>query len=93
MQMVKDLIPMFNRQFLLFCILLIGSKVCSQDFHYTNYNYTHGLNLNNASKFALDSSGYLWMGSPSGLVRFDGNEFESYFPDSGDSTSIPSTYV
>ena len=73
-------------------ILDIG-VVFPQDFHFTNYNYTHGLNLSNIQSFCLDSAGFLWMGSNGGLAKFDGIEFYDYDSDISDNTTLPGTYI
>ena len=43
--------------------------------HYTNAN---GLKQNIVYKLAVDESDFLWLGTPSGMIRFDGSRF-TYF--------------
>jgi ligand-binding sensor domain-containing protein len=41
---------------------------------------------------AQTADGYLWLGSPDGLYRFDGAVFERYQPQSGDSFPTQAVY-
>ena len=52
-----------------------------------------GMSLDNITSLAMDSSGFLWVGTQRGLNRFDGHRFLSYFPIPGDSTSLPANRV
>ena len=42
---------------------------------YRRYTTADGLLQNYATTFAQDKDGYIWIGSRSGLCRFDGNRF------------------
>lgn len=48
-----------------------------------------GLTGDEVRSIAQDRNGLVWIGTTRGLNRFDGERFEHYFPDPGDSTSIP----
>ena len=74
-------------------VILFTKSVNSQDYHFTNYNYTHGLNLSNIQEFCVDSSGYLWMASNGGLARFDGIDFIEFKSDPNNKNTLPGTYI
>lgn len=77
----------------LFCtvlLLLLKSAVFCQDNyfiqHYTNEN---GLPANGVKGIELDKkSGFLWVGTQAGLVRFDGKNFKHF--GSAKNTAVPS---
>ena len=55
----------------------------AQDFHLKNYSTEDGLSNRFIYTINQDQSGYLWIGTGSGLNRFDGFEFQTDFlPDS-----------
>ena len=51
-----------------------------QNKHYgiENYNADNGLPQNSVKDIAADSDGYIWIGTESGLVRYDGSHFKTY---------------
>lgn len=57
-----------------------------QDRNYAieNYNADNGLPQNSVKEIAADSDGYIWIGTESGLVKYDGSHFTTY-----DKTTIP----
>lgn len=68
-----------------FLITLFGFIGISyaQDFHLRNYSTEDGLSNRFIYTINQDESGYLWIGTGSGLSRFDGFEFQTDFlPDS-----------
>src|SRR5580700_180690 len=46
--------------------------------HFTDEN---GLPQNSIADLLFDKNGYLWLASQVGLVRFNGNTFDLYYPD------------
>ncbi|NRA83745.1 MAG: hypothetical protein HRU22_08245, partial [Gammaproteobacteria bacterium] len=42
---------------------------------------------------AEDNHGFLWLGSSSGLSRFDGNKFKPFSFNSEDNTSLPNNFI
>ncbi|MCU0456068.1 MAG: histidine kinase [Bacteroidales bacterium] len=63
--------------------------VCGQNYTIRSFTTADGLPHNNVRAIAMDSSGFLWIGTWDGLSRFDGHEFRNYFHEPDDSTSIP----
>lgn len=56
------------------------------------YDNTNGLPTSEANAIAQTSDGFIWIGSYSGLIRYDGNTFERYDSTSG-ITSVVSLYA
>ena len=56
------------------------------------YNNTNGLPTSEANAIAETSEGFLWIGSYSGLIRYDGNTFERIDSTTG-ITSVVSLYT
>lgn len=47
-------------------------------YHLKNYTDENGLPQNSVKSIAVDESGYLWLATEDGLVRFDGKDFRIY---------------
>lgn len=56
-------------------------------FHHVNMN--HGLSHNQVTAIFKDSKGFVWIGTVSGLNRFDSYTVRSFRHDPRDSTSLP----
>lgn len=66
---------------LLFAILLVSSNANAAFFSSVKkYSIEDGLPATTIYSIARDHRGYFWLGTPSGLVRFDGYEFNVYSP-------------
>ncbi|MGE4069877.1 MAG: two-component regulator propeller domain-containing protein [Lysobacterales bacterium] len=48
---------------------------------------------NNVSALAQDESGFIWIGTPAGLLRYDGYRFRSFAGDDGDARSLAGDFV
>lgn len=68
---------------LLFIVFLAAFNVSAKisDYHITHYTSQNGLPQNSAKGIELDKDGFLWIGTESGLVRFDGQRFKVYDAD------------
>lgn len=60
---------------------------------FRHYSVDNGLANNALTALAQDRDGFLWIGSQSGLMRFDGYRFRIYQHDPRDAGSIPSNFV
>jgi ligand-binding sensor domain-containing protein len=49
-----------------------------QDYQFKNLRVEHGLNSNTILSIGQDKKGFIWIGTPAGLQRFDGCEFKTY---------------
>ncbi|HET6254751.1 MAG TPA: ATP-binding protein [Puia sp.] len=58
--------------------------------HFTDEN---GLPQNSINDLLFDSNGYLWLASQVGLVRFNGNTFDLYYPDDKPAMESNITYL
>mgnify|MGYP001685226898 FL=1 len=52
-----------------------------------------GLSNGQVNSVFEDSKGYIWLGTQSGLDRFDGFRFSNYFNKAGDEQSLPNNVV
>ena len=60
----------------------VFTTVMTAQYSFVNYDYTNGLPLDEIKVITEDSMGYIWLGGPLGLSRFDGSNFTHYFRDS-----------
>jgi signal transduction histidine kinase len=65
---------------LFFAVLLAahGAGAVAQQSYFQMYSQGSGLNFGEISAIAQDDTGFLWLGTHRGLVRFDGHEFLAY---------------
>ncbi|TXI92717.1 MAG: hypothetical protein E6Q34_06260, partial [Burkholderiaceae bacterium] len=69
-----------------------------QDFWFTHHYFEkvgdeESLPINIVTSLAQDSTGFLWVGTQSGLVRFDGYRFEKFSHSNRLPYSLPDDYV
>lgn len=73
----------------LLSILLILSGIGqSQNYYFENYSVKKGLPNSKIYDILQDNEGYIWLATPSGLSRFDGEAFKAYDHENGISESI-----
>lgn len=78
----------------IFFILFLGLSTAAQkNISYNNLSFEHftidqGLSSNTVFCFLQDRQGFIWIGTGSGLNRFDGYHFKIYQHDPTDSTSV-----
>lgn len=66
----------------------------SQRFNFVNYSLEEGLPQSQVTAICQDQFGYLWIGTETGLSRFDGLEFENFSTDEGlPDNEINSIYI
>lgn len=65
----------------------------AQEFRTVTYTVKEGLSNNDVRSLTVDSSGFLWVGTSNGLNRFDGNSFQTFTHDPGDTGSIGGNLV
>jgi len=63
---------------LVFLLLLILPSAFSQTYYFENYSVRQGLPNSKVYDILQDEKGYFWLATPSGLSRFDGEDFVSY---------------
>ncbi len=70
-------------------LLFLLPAVCvAQPFKFTAYTTNEGLSNNTVTVMAKAREGFLWIGTRNGLNRFDGNAFDVFINNPGDSSSI-----
>jgi ligand-binding sensor domain-containing protein len=74
----------------LFCLLatLASVPLAAQSVRYTNLSAADGLSQNTITALFQDSKGFLWIGTPDGLDRYDGYNFLEYKHLANDSTTL-----
>ncbi len=65
----------------------------TKTYNFGHIDYTHGLSNNQILCFAEDNNGFLWIGTRSGLNRYDGYEIKSFIYNDSDSIGIPDNIV
>ena len=56
--------------------------------HLLQLSEKDGLSSESVNALIVDEKGYIWIGTPNGLSRFDGYSFKSFFSNPADSTAI-----
>ena len=69
-----------NPNVYLVSILILFSLSLQAQIRFLNFDDTNGLPLDEINVIAEDSLGFIWLGGPQGLARFDGHEFIHYYP-------------
>lgn len=69
---------MTNRFIILICMLFFALSLFGQRLKFEHYNDNNGLSHNSVRHVVQDKYGFLWVGTFSGLNRFDGYEFQSF---------------
>lgn len=63
------------------------------DIEFDRYTTKEGLSNGYINTILQDSKGFMWIGTPNGLNRFDGISFKNYYFDPKDSTSISGSWI
>ena len=75
--------------FLWACFLLFSLHAyASVEVQATHMTTDDGIANNSIRYIYQDSKGFIWMGTMSGLSRYDGNTFVTYRPEGGDKISL-----
>lgn len=64
-------------------LILLSVTSVAQQYAYINYNVDEGLAQSQAMVLHQDRKGYLWVGTVSGLSRFDGTDFVNFSKSDG----------
>ena len=66
------------KQLLLVITLFVSLIAQSQNYYFENYSVNSGLPNSKVYDILQDQKGYIWLATPSGLSRFDGESFKTY---------------
>ncbi len=89
MEVLRFLLP------ILFAIYCFNSELRAQNngIICTHYNVNNGLTTNSVEYVYIDSEGYVWFATATGLQQFDGFNFVNYLYSSNDSLSISYNFI
>ncbi|MDC1321764.1 hypothetical protein N8219_00620, partial [bacterium] len=72
-------------------VLINAFSVSAQKFE--RFSNKEGFNQNTIRTIEQDKYGFLWLGTPNGLIKYDGYEFKSYTNESDNNESISNNYI
>ena len=86
---------MFRLLLLLFIVFLKCLTVDGQKnhFQFSHLDISRGLSNNQVTSILKDQNGFLWVGTMSGLNRYDGYQFKVFKNDPEDTSSISDDYI
>ena len=81
------------KRLLLFIFLLLKLSLCQalpahSSLTFYRLGIHDGLSNNQVNSVFKDSKGYIWLGTQSGLDRFDGFRFSNFFSKTGDKSAL-----
>ena len=85
------MIKYFKFQYILHIILFNVCITFGQDFE--RISNKEGFNQNTVNDIEQDEYGFLWYGTPNGLIKYDGYEFKTYTPQSKYNQAISSNFI
>ncbi len=68
---------------LLFIFFLLPISAIAQTYFFENYSVKEGLGQSNVYDIYQDDNGFLWLGTASGISKFDGHSFINYTNEDG----------
>lgn len=69
---------LFKFTCLMFTFLQLSTIACNAQYYFKHYQTDQGLSHNSVRSIKQDKKGFIWIGTRSGLSRFDGYTFKSY---------------
>lgn len=78
---------------LLLILSYLAPCASASGIRFRNINVGNGLSNNETNSIFKDSEGFVWIGTASGLNRYDGNEIRVFRHNPADSTSLLNNYV
>jgi len=82
--LLKMIIRSFSLMIIVLSVNILPSS--SQEYYFDNYGVSEGLSSSKVYTIIQDKNDYLWLGTESGVTRWDGSEFENFSSDDGLST-------
>lgn len=86
------------RVFLVIIFLIVNTLAHAIEFPKVNqniayYGQQHGLSQPSITALVQDKFGYIWIGTQSGLNRFDGKQFKVFKSDKSSNATIPGNFI
>ena len=81
------------RRTILYLLLLSTLPALCGEFYSRRINSDIGLPDNNVRSVAMDKQGFLWLGTPNGLYRYDGYFYTEFRHDAGDNALLFSNHI
>ena len=85
--------PNFIKILVLFLSCITNIYGSGSSYFLQQLDITHGLSQSKVSCIYYDYKGYLWVGTPYGLNRYDRDEIKQFFHLKSDDTSLPSNEI
>ena len=74
---------MSRRILFIMLFLAFGQYIYGQKYYFDVYGVKQGLSNSDVYVIKQANRGYVWLGTKSGISRFDGNSFDNFFSDKG----------
>ncbi|WP_256540404.1 hybrid sensor histidine kinase/response regulator transcription factor [Mucilaginibacter aquariorum] len=78
---------------LLALFITVAVLAQNNEFQFSKLDITNGLSHNQVNAILKDSKGFMWIGTLSGLNRYDGYKFKVYKHIEGDTTSLNDDFI
>lgn len=78
---------------MLIALLLAIPVVVTAAYLFKKLDARNGLTSSQVNCILKDSRGFMWMGTPAGLYRYDGYTFRHFQSDSQNGSSLPDSYI
>lgn len=90
----NNLYCVLHRCILIFTYWMLAAAISNgQQVSFSRLTVDQGLVDNSVLEVAQDGTGFIWMGTKNGLIRYDGVHFKTYQADAKDSSAIISSYI
>ena len=73
----------------LLALMLVLPMAAAGIYLFKTLDARNGLTISQINCIMKDSRGYIWLGTPAGLYRYDGYTFHSFQSNSQDGSSLP----
>ena len=78
---------------LLLVLMLVVPMAAAGIYLFKTLDARNGLTISQINCIMKDSRGYIWLGTPAGLYRYDGYTFHNFQCNSQDGSSLPDSYI
>lgn len=71
----------------------ISNSLCISSQNFERFSNKEGFNQNTINTISQDRYGFLWIGTPNGLIKYDGYEFETYTNQTKGNGNISNNFI